>query len=74
MESKHRTEGTDFDSKSIMLYSFPASWTQDGTGTTKNNELSSTDIAHLRRLYPPATGGSSVRRRGIVEFLRWLTV
>jgi len=74
MEASHRTEGTTFDDKSIMLYSFPASWTQDGTGTKKNTELSKTDIEHLKKLYPRTNTGPTVKRGGFSKVLRWLGV
>jgi hypothetical protein len=45
-------DATQFDPSSIMLYTFPAEWTLDGKGTHKNMELSETDKAHLRKLYP----------------------
>jgi hypothetical protein len=46
--------GTDFDSKSIMLYSFPAEWTTDGFHTEPNEILSEIDKAFIagREMYP----------------------
>lgn len=35
--------GTKFDAHSIMLYSFPGTWTKSGQGTTENKKLSELD-------------------------------
>lgn len=43
--SADQVHGTDFDSDSIMLYAFPASWTQSGQGTDANENLSAQDKA-----------------------------
>lgn len=42
---------TPFDPDSIMLYPFPAEWTQDGRSTKSNGDLSTDDIALARRIY-----------------------
>jgi len=46
--------GTEFDSKSIMLYAFPASWTTDGFSTSENDDLSSVDKDFIKSadMYP----------------------
>lgn len=46
--------GTTFDSRSIMLYSFPASWTTDGFHTEPNVALSMIDKAFVagEKMYP----------------------
>jgi len=46
--------GTEFDRESIMLYAFPASWTDGGQGTQQNNDLSKTDKAFIGgpQMYP----------------------
>lgn len=46
--------GTEFDSKSIMLYSFPAAWTTDGFHTEPNEVLSSIDKMFIagEKMYP----------------------
>ncbi len=51
------TQFTAFDSKSIMLYSFPKEWTTDGMTFTTNRELSDTDKSYITASYPkqPAT-------------------
>ena len=52
---KHdQINGTEFDSDSIMLYSFPAEWTTDGFHTEENSELSETDTAFIAsaQMYP----------------------
>lgn len=41
-----------FDSRSVMLYSFPSSWTLNGFQSSDNNVLSALDKATLRRAYP----------------------
>jgi hypothetical protein len=44
---------TQFDPKSIMLYSFDAELFADGLGPTNENaKLSATDITMIRRMYP----------------------
>lgn len=46
--------GTGFDAESIMLYAFPASWTQNGVGTDFNEDLSKMDKAFVAssQMYP----------------------
>lgn len=46
--------GTEFDVKSIMLYSFPAEWTVDGFHSAPNNTLSGIDKAFVASavMYP----------------------
>ena len=41
-----------FDSKSIMLYSFPASWSQEGIATNSNSTLSRDDKLMMTVMYP----------------------
>ncbi len=43
----NQIRGTRFDPESIMLYFFPASWVQGGTGTTANDVLSALDAAFI---------------------------
>lgn len=50
------TQFTEFDPKSIMLYSFPKEWTLDGMTFTTNRELSATDKAFIASRYPKPTG------------------
>ena len=49
--------GTEFDRESIMLYAFPASWTQNGVGTDFNGDLSKIDKVFVAssQLYPRDT-------------------
>jgi hypothetical protein len=49
-----QVNGTQFDSDSIMLYFFPASWTLSGVGTKANEVLSALDKAFIAgaRMYP----------------------
>jgi hypothetical protein len=51
---KNITQFTEFDSKSIMLYSFPKEWTLDGMTFTTNRELSEKDKAFIATSYPAA--------------------
>jgi len=46
--------GTEFDPKSIMLYSFPAAWTRNGFHTEPNDDLSSLDEMFVagQKMYP----------------------
>jgi hypothetical protein len=41
-----------FDPKSIMLYSFPASWTEEGIATEANSSLSREDKVMMTVMYP----------------------
>lgn len=43
--------GTPFDRSSIMLYPFPAAWTENGVSTPNNTDLSATDIQLARSIY-----------------------
>lgn len=43
---------THMDPGSIMMYPFPGEWTEDGFSTPLNKELSETDIAFIRTIYP----------------------
>jgi hypothetical protein len=55
--------GSAFDGKSVMLYSFPASWTLNGFHSEANETLSDVDKAFARQVYPSATPGGT----GVVE-------
>lgn len=46
------TNGTPYDSKSIMHYAIPAYLTRDGSSTSWNYELSQGDKEIVRRFYP----------------------
>ena len=50
--SETLTNGTAFDPQSIMLYSFPASWTIDGFHVEPNAVLSDADKRWLATKYP----------------------
>lgn len=41
-----------FDKDSIMLYSFPSSWTTDGFSASLNSKLSTMDVAFIKKNYP----------------------
>jgi hypothetical protein len=50
--SAEQTQFTKFDPKSIMLYSFPKSWTLDGQTLKENKVLSETDKTFMAKQYP----------------------
>lgn len=50
--NKDVTQFTAFDPKSIMLYSFPKEWTEDGMTFTTNRDLSATDKTFIAERYP----------------------
>jgi len=52
--SHDQVNGTEFDAKSIMLYSFPAEWTLDGFHTEPNDVISDIDkeFARGEKMYP----------------------
>lgn len=43
---------SQFDTRSIMLYSFPREWTTDGFSAPYNSRLSDTDIKFIEEVYP----------------------
>ncbi len=47
-------EFTRLDDSSIMAYSFPGTWTEDGVSMPMNWHLSNDDKALMRRIYGPA--------------------
>lgn len=47
-----QVNGSSFDPDSVMLYSFPAAWTQNGVSTEENDALSDLDKAFASRVYP----------------------
>ncbi len=53
--SKTILNGTDFDPLSVMLYSFPATWTVDGFHVDPNAVLSPKDVLWLATKYPGRT-------------------
>lgn len=50
--STSQINGSVFDPKSIMLYSFPADWTTNGFHTEPNKDLSDLDKEFAQRVYP----------------------
>ncbi len=50
--SASQTNYTLFDSKSIMLYTFPSGWSSNYQNSTPNNSLSITDKRFIGSLYP----------------------
>ncbi|XP_064399570.1 zinc metalloproteinase nas-14-like [Halichondria panicea] len=56
-------DGTLYDAKSIMHYSFPRSWIKGKgypNGIDRNDELSERDKEHIKRLYGPPKGGPRI--------------
>lgn len=55
--STDQVRGTEFDPESIMLYAFPARWTQNTQGTQDNEVLSDKDISFIKSAdaYPGRT-------------------
>jgi hypothetical protein len=49
---KTQTNFTKFDPQSIMLYSFPRTWTLDGMTFPSNTKLSATDTKYIKEQYP----------------------
>jgi hypothetical protein len=49
---KTQTNFTNFDPQSIMLYSFPRTWTLDGMAFPSNTKLSGTDMKYIKEQYP----------------------
>ena len=45
-----------FDQESIMLYSFPAEWTEEGIATKSNEKLSREDKLMMAKMYPKDGG------------------
>lgn len=52
--STDQVNGTEFDPQSIMLYSFPASWTLNGFSSSSNDVLSGLDKSFIAsaKMYP----------------------
>ena len=46
---------SDVDRLSIMMYSIPASWTNDGFSADLNSDLSETDVEFIRSVYSGGT-------------------
>jgi len=51
--------GSELDPASVMLYSFPATWTLNGFHTDPNETLSALDKAFARSVYPGNAGGGT---------------
>ena len=54
--NQSQINGSQFDSKSVMLYSFPASWTLNGFHSEPNEVLSQVDMAFSGKIYPKQPG------------------
>lgn len=57
-----QVHATEFDPQSIMLYSFPASWTLDGFSAPWNQTISAKDAELASRFYPKAPAPPVARR------------
>lgn len=80
--------GSEYDVKSIMLYSFPGELTNSGVGTTRNIKLSDLDKQWLGKMYPPNGGpreitaagaGAAVEDKPVLESMssstiRWIII
>lgn len=65
---QNQINGSDFDPDSVMLYSFPASWTENNFHTEKNHALSALDRAFAQRVYPGVgEGAPEVRELSVQE-------
>lgn len=66
--SVDQLHGTQFDSKSVMLYAFPAEWTLDGFGTQENEKLSDLDEQFVQsaKMYP-LTAQTSITQLAVAE-------
>ena len=56
----NQINGSQFDTDSVMLYSFPASWTLNGFHSDPNEQLSPVDEEFARRVYPGRDTGETV--------------
>lgn len=64
----NQINGSEFDSDSVMLYSFPANWTTNGFHTAPNDALSELDKAFARHVYPGRdTGVPEVVELPVIE-------
>lgn len=59
--------GSELDPQSVMLYSFPASWTANGFHTEPNEALSEVDKAFAKRVYPRAAQPPAVVDLSVYE-------
>lgn len=59
--------GTVFDPESIMLYSFPSSWTLNGLSTKANETLSTTDKAYISSSAAYPSAGLTVVSLSVVD-------
>ena len=63
----NQINGSELDPQSVMLYSFPASWTSNGFHTNPNERLSAVDKAFAQRVYPPTARPPSVAELSVYE-------
>lgn len=61
--------GSNFDKESVMLYSFPASWTANGFHSDPNEVLSDVDKAFAARVYPRTPAPQAVVDLPVAEAL-----
>ena len=58
--SVDQLNATDFDAKSIMLYTFPGSLIESGKATANNTDLSPSDKKFIAEMYPKSAPASGV--------------
>ncbi|HMZ45857.1 MAG TPA: M12 family metallopeptidase [Chitinophagaceae bacterium] len=66
--NQNYTNGTSYDSKSIMHYPIKANWTTNAYSVNWNNKLSDGDIAMIKTLYPVGERENEVPRFVISNF------
>ncbi len=52
---RNRVNFSQYDPLSIMVYSYPSSWTLDGSSVELNTELSEMDKTNIAKMYPGRT-------------------
>lgn len=65
--SVSQINGSDFDPKSVMLYSFPASWTTNGFHSEPNETVSAVDKQMAAQVYPKSAVGSEAVELAVHE-------
>lgn len=65
--SQSQVNSTQLDPKSVMLYSFPASWTLNGFHSEPNEVLSQTDMSFAGKIYPKKNVGTGPVELSVFE-------
>lgn len=63
----NQINGSQFDTNSVMLYSFPASWTVNGFHSEPNEALSAVDKEFARRVYPKSPAPITPTELSVIE-------